>query len=122
MTILTLINVFAFVLVVARIIRLSGIPRCIRALLGLMLLAGPLYAFSVYSFSEMLTTALLLELTIALLAKKPNWYIWVLTFLLASSRETAILMILPIAGAVIMLKYEMVRPALHRLGHVLGDL
>lgn len=114
MTFLTLINAFAFAWLIIRVARLTWVARHTRALMGLLTLAGPLYAFSVYSFSEILTTVLLVALVLALIERRAGWHVWLLTFLLASSRETAFLMVAPIAAAILIVSGATIRIELRR--------
>jgi hypothetical protein len=64
---------------------------------------GPLYAFSVYSFSESLTFVLTAALVLSI-SQGRNFFIpMILVFILSSSRETAFLSILPIAVSVLLI-------------------
>jgi hypothetical protein len=66
------------------------------------LIVGPLYAFSVYSFSEILTGVLLGVFVLAMFQKRSNFQIFLLTLVITSSRETAIALTIPLALAVLL--------------------
>ena len=114
-TVLTLINLMAFGWLVMKITRLRSSSPSIRALLLMIVLIGPLYAFSVYSFSEMLMTCLIVGLVFNLLERRSLIQLFVVTLLISSSRETSILMIAPVALAVLVSQGDMIRQEMKRI-------
>jgi hypothetical protein len=97
---LTLINFFAFVWLVIKVCRTFGIGTELCWLLLAAIILGPLYAFSVYSFSELLTGVLLGAFAISIFKNQSFAQTLVLTFVITSSRETAASLTIPIALAI----------------------
>ncbi len=100
-TILTAINSAAFIWLIWRLTTIASFSNRLRSFAAVVLVAGPLYAFSVYSFSEMLTVALLAALVIGLYERWAVWQLFGVIFLLTSSRETAFTLVIPIAFCVL---------------------
>ena len=99
--ILTLINFMAFGWLLVRGIRFFGRGSRSMWLFLLTFAVGPVYAYSVYSFSEGLTLVFLVALVIELATRQRFIVLLLLAFVSASSRETAFLTIAPLALAVV---------------------
>lgn len=104
--ILTLINLLAFAWLLFVLVKKFKVENGQTWLLLACVLLGPLYAFSVYSFSEMLTFVLLAILVIRVAENKSLLSIVLLTFIISSSRETAFATVLPVVVAIFIVKSE----------------
>lgn len=123
--VLTLLNLIAFVWVVVR-----GVKFFLKRDLTpwpflLLVLVGPLFVYSVYSFSEMLVTVTLLALVMFMLDKRAHIPVALLSFLAASSREAGITLVLPIVFVLVVIlggsKREMLRRGIApAVGAILG--
>ena len=94
---LTLLNFVALTWLILNIVRSSDGLTNDKWLLLAVIGFGPLYAFSVYSFSESLTFVLTAALVLAISQHKNFAIPLILAFILSSSRETALFSVLPIA-------------------------
>ena len=113
--VLTGLNFAAAVWLVNRILKHFRQSEAMSAVSLLFLIAGPLYAFSVYSFSEMLVIALIVALLFSLFECRSSLMVVILTFLIASSRETALLLVIPLGGAVIINETDSVKRFISRM-------
>ena len=102
--VLTLINFLAFAWLISVVIKRFDIKNESTWLLLSALLLGPMYAFSVYSFSEMLTFVLLSVLVLKIADGKSMYSIAFLTFIISSSRETAFTIVLALAVSVLVVR------------------
>jgi|694.fasta_scaffold13338_1 hypothetical protein len=106
---LTLLNFMAMVWLISRLIKQSQkLTGVVWLLLGAITL-GPLYAFSVYSFSESLSFVLMAALVIYLSSARNFGVSVLLVFFLSSSRETALLAVLPLALSVLLIVEQEIR-------------
>jgi len=117
-TVLTLINAIAFAWMCIALVKELRHSPSLLSLAGLVIVAGPLYAFSVYSFSEVLVTALVVGMALSLFRKGPWWVSALLAFLVASSRETGFLVVAPVAAAVVVSVADDLRDAVRRLIYI----
>ena len=99
--ILTLINFLAFAWLIFVVIKRFNIKNESTWLLLASLLLGPLYAFSVYSFSEILTFVLLSALVLKIADDKSMFTVAALAFIISSSRETAFTVVLALVISVL---------------------
>lgn len=113
--VLTGLNFAAAVWLVNRMIKHFQQSEAMSSVSLLFLIAGPLYAFSVYSFSEMLLVALIVALLFSIVERRSSLVVVILTFLIASSRETALLLLVPLAAAVIINEADSVRHFVSRM-------
>lgn len=102
--ILTLINFLAFAWLIYVVIKRFDIKTESTWLLLAALILGPLYAFSVYSFSEMLTFVLLSVLVLQVADGKSMYSAVFLTFIISSSRETAFTIVLALVVSVLVVR------------------
>jgi len=102
--ILTLINLLAFVWLLYALVKRFKIENGLTWLLLACIVLGPLYAFSVYSFSEMLTFVLMAALVLRVADGKSLYSILLLTFVISSSRETAFATVVPLVVSVFVMK------------------
>ena len=107
--ILTLINLLAFCWLIFSVIKRFKLQFGLTWLLLGSLIFGPLYSFSVYSFSEMLTFVLLAAFVMKVFDRGSLFSILLLTFIISSSRETAFTVVLPLAICILVLTEKNLR-------------
>ena len=113
--ILTLINFVSFVWLIVKVCKVFGTITEINWAILSVLLLGPLYAFSVYSFSEMLTGVLLAAFAFSIFEKRSLLLISTLTLIICSSRETAVSLTIPIALAILLIVEKDVRQIVRKI-------
>lgn len=113
--ILTLINFIAFAWLVIKVCRTFGTSNENTWLLLSVILLGPLYAFSVYSFSEMLTGVLLAAFALAIFQKRSTVLVVFITLIICSSRETAASTTIPVALAILIVTEPNTREILKKM-------
>jgi hypothetical protein len=113
--VLTLINFLAFAWLMLVVIKRFEIKNESTWLLLSALLLGPMYAFSVYSFSEMLTFVLLSLFVIKLADGKSMYSIAFLAFVISSSRETVFTIVVALAVCVLVVRETRLHIAVRKL-------
>lgn len=98
--VLTLINFIAFGWLLYRGVRFFGGRSRLAWVFLLTFAVGPVYAYSVYSFSEGLILVFLIALVMEMSTSRRTIALVLLGFLCASSRETAFLTVMPLAIAI----------------------
>lgn len=118
--VLTLINLAAFVWLMIRGVQFFGGNTRSAWIFLLAFAVGPIYAYSVYSFSEILVLTITIALIMSIVESRKALSIFALTFIVVSSRETAFTVVLPIAIASSMIFHEAWRARLRRLAPVIA--
>jgi hypothetical protein len=113
--VLTLINFLAFAWLMMVVIKRFDIKNESTWLLLSALLLGPMYAFSVYSFSEMLTFVLLSLFVLELADGKSMYSMAFLAFIISSSRETAFTIVVALAICVLVVRETRLHIAIKKL-------
>ena len=100
-TSLALVNLAAFLVIVVLLMKSTALPLPGRRLALLALVLGPPLAYSINSFGESLALAVNCALVLVLARRGSPWLVAVLAAYACTSKETAVLGVLPIGLAVL---------------------